>query len=108
MRAQHAMLPQTATAISLCPAPPPQAATSGPRREVVLSERMVRQSEGLGKVKVGDVVPGVVVGVTDYGAFIDLDGLPGVTGLVHRSELSWDVFLSVDQVVQNGKDFFMF
>jgi small subunit ribosomal protein S1 len=35
----------------------------------------------------GTHVHGTVVGVTDYGAFIELE--PGVEGLVHVSEMSW-------------------
>jgi small subunit ribosomal protein S1 len=37
---------------------------------------------------VGDRVSGTVSRLTDFGAFIEL--LPGVDGLVHISELSWD------------------
>ncbi|MFI3241001.1 MAG: 30S ribosomal protein S1 [Alphaproteobacteria bacterium] len=40
-----------------------------------------------GKYNVGDVLKGIVTNLTDYGAFIDLDG--GVEGLVHVSEMSW-------------------
>ncbi|MBI1738380.1 MAG: 30S ribosomal protein S1, partial [Acidobacteria bacterium] len=36
---------------------------------------------------VGSRVHGKVVGVTDYGAFVELE--PGVEGLVHVSEMSW-------------------
>jgi small subunit ribosomal protein S1 len=36
---------------------------------------------------VGTRVPGRVVGVTDYGAFVEIE--PGVEGLVHVSEMSW-------------------
>jgi small subunit ribosomal protein S1 len=35
----------------------------------------------------GARVPGRVVGITDYGAFVELE--PGVEGLVHVSEMSW-------------------
>ena len=38
-------------------------------------------------VPVGAKVRGRVVGVTDYGAFVQID--PGVEGLVHVSEMSW-------------------
>jgi small subunit ribosomal protein S1 len=37
---------------------------------------------------VGDRVSGTVCRLTDFGAFIEL--LPGVDGLIHVSELSWD------------------
>ncbi len=36
---------------------------------------------------VGARVPGRVVGITDYGAFVEI--APGIEGLVHVSEMSW-------------------
>ncbi len=36
---------------------------------------------------VGSIVPGTVVSITDYGAFIELE--PGVEGLIHVSEMFW-------------------
>jgi len=41
----------------------------------------------LTKLKVGDVVEGLVTGVIDFGAFINVDG---IEGLVHISEISWE------------------
>ena len=38
--------------------------------------------------KVGDRVTGTVSRLTDFGAFVEL--MPGVDGLIHISELSWD------------------
>ncbi len=38
----------------------------------------------------------------DYGAFVELQDLPGVTGLVHKSELSWDPVMTPESVVQKG------
>ncbi len=39
------------------------------------------------KLSVGDNVEGVVTGVVDFGAFINVDG---IEGLVHISEISWE------------------
>ncbi len=39
------------------------------------------------KLKVGDDVKGVVTGVVDFGAFVNVDG---IEGLVHISEISWE------------------
>lgn len=39
------------------------------------------------KLKVGDIVEGVVTGVIDFGAFVNVDG---IEGLVHISEISWE------------------
>lgn len=41
----------------------------------------------LEKLKVGDIVEGIVTGVIDFGAFINVDG---IEGLVHISEISWE------------------
>jgi small subunit ribosomal protein S1 len=39
------------------------------------------------KLKVGDSVEGVVTGVIDFGAFVNVDG---IEGLIHISEISWE------------------
>jgi small subunit ribosomal protein S1 len=39
------------------------------------------------KLGVGDVVKGVVTGVIDFGAFVNVDG---IEGLIHISEISWE------------------
>lgn len=41
----------------------------------------------LTELKVGDEVEGVVTGVIDFGAFMNVDG---IEGLVHISEISWE------------------
>lgn len=44
-------------------------------------------AERFEKLKVGDVVKGVVTGVVDFGAFVNVDG---IEGLIHISEISWE------------------
>jgi small subunit ribosomal protein S1 len=39
------------------------------------------------RYKVGTRLPGKVVSVVDYGAFVEIE--PGIDGLVHASEMSW-------------------
>lgn len=39
------------------------------------------------KLTVGDTVEGVVTGVIDFGAFVNVDG---IEGLIHISEISWE------------------
>lgn len=39
------------------------------------------------ELKSGDVVKGVVTGVIDFGAFVNVDG---IEGLIHISEISWE------------------
>lgn len=51
------------------------------------------------KVKKGDTVNGQIKSITDFGVFIGLEG--GIDGLVHLSDLSWDV--SGEEAVHNYK-----
>lgn len=44
-------------------------------------------AERFEKLKVGDIVKGVVTGVVDFGAFVNVDG---IEGLIHISEISWE------------------
>lgn len=43
--------------------------------------------ERFSELKVGDNVKGVVTGVIDFGAFVNVDG---IEGLIHISEISWE------------------
>ena len=43
-------------------------------------------SEQLKKLTVGEIVEGIVTGVIDFGAFVNIDG---IEGLIHISEISW-------------------
>ncbi|MHB8232522.1 MAG: 30S ribosomal protein S1 [bacterium] len=38
--------------------------------------------------KPGDIVEGVIINITDYGAFVELDD--DIEGLIHLSEMSWE------------------
>ncbi|MDA0346043.1 MAG: 30S ribosomal protein S1 [Verrucomicrobia bacterium] len=56
------------------------------RRELIEEQRHVKRQKLLADVKPGDIRRGVVKNITDYGAFIDLDGLDG---LLHITDMSW-------------------
>jgi small subunit ribosomal protein S1 len=56
------------------------------RREVIEAERAERRQRFLQTVKVGDKVTGQVKNLTDFGAFIDLEGMDG---LLHITDMSW-------------------
>jgi small subunit ribosomal protein S1 len=58
--------------------------------KLILSEKEAvkdEMQERFAKLKVGDVVEGVVTGVIDFGAFVNVDG---IEGLIHISEISWE------------------
>ena len=54
------------------------------------------------KFKDGDVVEGTVVSIVEYGAFVEI--VPGVEGLVHISEMSWDKNLKTPAQILNEGD----
>lgn len=56
------------------------------RREIIEQERSDKRQLFLGSTKVGDRIKGQVKNLTDFGAFIDLDG---IDGLLHVTDISW-------------------
>lgn len=64
-------------------------------KEAVKDDMQARFSE----LKVGDVVEGVVTGVIDFGAFVNVDG---IEGLIHISEISWERVEDPRDYVKNG------
>ena len=56
------------------------------RREVIEAERAEQRAEFLDSVKIGDQVEGMVKNITDFGAFVDLQGMDG---LLHITDMSW-------------------
>ena len=52
-------------------------------KEAVKDDMQARFAE----LKVGDSVEGIVTGVIDFGAFVNVDG---IEGLIHISEISWE------------------
>ncbi len=56
------------------------------RREIIEQERAEKRQKFLTTVKVGDRIKGQVKNLTDFGAFVDLDG---IDGLLHVTDISW-------------------
>src|SRR6478672_7931637 len=56
------------------------------RRELIEQERSEKRQKFLDGVNVGDRVNGTVKNLTDFGAFIDLDGMDG---LLHITDMTW-------------------
>jgi small subunit ribosomal protein S1 len=58
--------------------------------KLIFSEKEAAKDElaaRFAELKVGDTVEGVVTGVIDFGAFVNVDG---IEGLIHISEISWE------------------
>lgn len=65
-------------------------------KEAVKDDMQARFSE----LKVGDAVEGVVTGVIDFGAFVNV---AGIEGLIHISEISWERVEDPRTYVKNGQ-----
>ncbi len=57
-------------------------------------------AERFESIKVGDQVSGVVTGVVDFGAFVNVEG---IEGLVHISEISWERVGNPNDYVKIGQ-----
>ena len=70
------------------------------QHKIVLNEEKQRKlAEIWSGLNVDDVVEGVVMRFTDYGAFVDLGG---IDGLLHISEISWGKLKHPKEVLQIG------
>ena len=56
------------------------------RREIIEAERSEKRNSFMASRKTGDIVKGVVKNITDFGAFVDLDGMDG---LLHITDITW-------------------
>eukprot|EP00878_Enallax_costatus_P016899 GHUV01017740.1.p1 GENE.GHUV01017740.1~~GHUV01017740.1.p1 ORF type:complete len:319 (+),score=68.77 GHUV01017740.1:161-1117(+) len=78
-----------------------------PRKELVLSERQAKLTQAVQKFRPGQVVKGQIHRIEDYGALVNIvmkGKATGVQGLLHKSELSWDLVMRTDDVVQEGQE----
>jgi len=71
------------------------------RREIIEQERAEKRSRFLETVKVGDSVKGVVKNLTDFGAFIDLDGMDG---LLHITDMTWGRLTHPSELLKIGQE----
>lgn len=68
------------------------------QKEVLEEDRERRREEFISNLKVGEIYEGTVVGLVEFGAFVDLG--EGVEGLIHLSELSWGGRKTPQQVLK--------
>ncbi|MCH8475701.1 MAG: 30S ribosomal protein S1 [Opitutales bacterium] len=71
------------------------------RRELIEEQRQSKRRELLENIEPGKTVRGVVKNITDYGAFIDLDGLDG---LLHITDMSWGRISHPSEMVRQGEE----
>ena len=71
------------------------------RRELIEHERTEKRSKLLTQMTPGDIRKGTVKNITDFGAFIDLNGLDG---LLHITDMSWGRIGHPSEMLKVGQD----
>ncbi len=71
------------------------------RRELIEQERAEKRSKFMETIKIGSTVKGVVKNLTDFGAFIDLDGMDG---LLHITDMTWGRLGHPSELVKVGQE----
>ena len=71
------------------------------RRELIEAERTDRRQKLLGEMVPGDIRKGTVKNITDFGAFIDLNG---IDGLLHITDMSWGRIGHPSEILKVGQD----
>lgn len=70
------------------------------RRELLEAERISKKAEVLEHIQIGDIREGIVKNVTDFGVFLDLDG---IDGLLHITDMTWKRIKHPSEMVQVGQ-----
>ncbi|NLH74209.1 MAG: 30S ribosomal protein S1 [Verrucomicrobia bacterium] len=71
------------------------------RRELIEQERNERRAKLLAEMMPGDIRKGTVKNITDFGAFIDLNGLDG---LLHITDMSWGRISHPSEMLKVGQE----
>ena len=71
------------------------------RRELIEEERAAQRAKLLDEMVPGDIRKGTVKNLTDFGAFIDLNGLDG---LLHVTDMSWGRITHPSQLLVVGQE----
>ena len=71
------------------------------RRDLIEQERAERRANLLAEMTPGDIRKGTVKNITEFGAFIDLNGLDG---LLHITDMSWGRISHPTEVVSVGQE----
>jgi small subunit ribosomal protein S1 len=70
------------------------------RRELLEAERISKKAEVLEFIQPGDVREGIVKNITDFGVFLDLDG---IDGLLHITDMTWKRIKHPSEMVHIGQ-----
>lgn len=70
------------------------------RRELLEAERISKKAEVLEHIEPGNVREGIVKNITDFGVFLDLDG---IDGLLHITDMTWKRIKHPSEMVHLGQ-----
>ncbi|MCH9625842.1 MAG: 30S ribosomal protein S1 [Chlamydiales bacterium] len=71
------------------------------RRELLEAERISKKAELLETIQIGDTRTGVVKNITDFGVFLDLEG---IDGLLHITDMTWKRIKHPSEMVELGQE----
>ncbi|KPK33454.1 MAG: 30S ribosomal protein S1 [Chlamydiae bacterium SM23_39] len=71
------------------------------RRELIEDEKANKKSVLLENIKEGDIRKGVVKNITDFGVFLDLDG---IDGLLHITDMTWKRIRHPSEILKLGDE----
>jgi small subunit ribosomal protein S1 len=71
------------------------------RREILEEERISRKAELLENIHEGETRTGIVKNITDFGVFLDLDG---IDGLLHITDMTWKRIKHPSEMVCLGQE----
>ena len=71
------------------------------RRELIKGTMAEKRAELLGSLQKGEVRKGRVKNITDFGAFVDLDG---IDGLLHITDMSWGRIKHPSELLKVGQE----
>ena len=71
------------------------------RRELLEEERSSKKAELLESITEGELRKGVVKNITDFGVFLDLDG---IDGLLHITDMTWKRIKHPSEMIQLGDE----
>ncbi len=71
------------------------------RRELIEEQRHKKRRDLLESIQPGQIRKGVVKNITDFGAFIDLDGMDG---LLHITDMSWGRISHPSEMLKQGEE----
>ena len=71
------------------------------RREILEEERISRKAELLENIHEREICKGCVKNITDFGVFLDLDG---IDGLLHITDMTWKIIKHPSEMVSLGQE----